>query len=111
MLRLPCVGQPLRKEMRRAQTRETNTQTRRARTEDKANEAKSAIEDGQSWKQVAKKYSIDQASKNQGGTLLAVAKGQQEPALDKAVFAAQKNQLQGPIKTQFGYYVFQVQKV
>ena len=81
------------------------------KTEEKANEAKQALEDGQPWKSVAKKYSIDQASKNQGGQLLAVAKGQQEPALDKAVFDAEKGELSGPIKTQFGYYVFQVQKV
>ena len=81
------------------------------KTEAKADEAKSAIEDGDSWKSVAKKYSIDQASKNQGGSLLAVAKGQQEPSLDEAVFQAQKGELEGPVKTQFGFYVFQVQKV
>ena len=73
--------------------------------------AKAALDRGQSWKSVAKRYSIDQASKNQGGALLAVAKGQQEPALDKAVFAAKKGELQGPVKTQFGWYVFSVQKV
>ena len=39
-------------------------------------------------KDVAKKYSIDQASKAQGGKLAAVAKGQQEKALDDAVFKA-----------------------
>ena len=39
---------------------------------------------------MAKKYSIDQASKAQGGKLLAVAKGQQEQALDKAVFGAKR---------------------
>jgi foldase protein PrsA len=77
----------------------------------KAEQAKDALESGQSWKQVARKFSIDQASKNQGGTLLAVAKGQQEPALDKAVFDAEKGKLVGPVKTQFGWYVFQVQKV
>ena len=43
--------------------------------------------------------------------LLAVAKGQQEKALDTAIFKAKKGQLNGPIKTQFGYYVFKVQKV
>jgi foldase protein PrsA len=77
----------------------------------KADEAKSALQSGQSWKSVAKKFSIDQASKNQGGVLLAVAKGQQEKALDTAVFAAQKKKLTGPVKTQFGYYVFMVTKV
>ena len=43
--------------------------------------------------------------------LLAVAKGQQEKALDQAVFKAKKGQLVGPVKTQFGYYVFKVQKI
>jgi foldase protein PrsA len=77
----------------------------------KAEEARKAIAGGQSFKSVAKKYSIDQASKAQGGKLPAVAKGQQEKALDAAIFKAQKGQLTGPIKTQFGFYVFEVTKV
>src|SRR5215217_1310144 len=77
----------------------------------KANQAKKALQSGQSFKSVAKKYSIDQASKAQGGKLPAVAKGQQEKALDTAIFKAKKGQLTGPIKTQFGYYVFDVTKV
>ena len=81
------------------------------KTEATANQAKSALASGGSWKAIAKKYSIDQGSKNQGGVLLAVAKGQQEKALDTAVFAAAKGKLTGPIKTQFGYYVFAVQKI
>jgi foldase protein PrsA len=81
------------------------------RNEAKANQAKDALEGGQGWRTVAKEYSIDQASKDQGGQLLAVAKGQQEPALDKAVFSAERNKLTGPVKTQFGWYVFTVQKV
>jgi foldase protein PrsA len=81
------------------------------KTKAKAQAAKQAIESGQKFSAVAKKYSIDQASKSQGGKLSAVAKGQQEKALDDAVFAAKKGELTGPIKTQFGYYVFQVSKV
>src|SRR5206468_4520439 len=81
------------------------------KTAAKAKVAEQALKSGQSWKSVAKKYSIDQASKNQGGKLLAVAKGQQEKALDDAVFGAPKNKLEGPIKTQFGYYLFKVSKV
>jgi foldase protein PrsA len=77
----------------------------------KAEQAKKAIQSGQSFKSVAKKYSIDQASKAQGGKLPAVAKGQQEKALDTAIFAAKKGQLTGPVKTQFGYYVFEVTKI
>jgi foldase protein PrsA len=79
--------------------------------EAKARQAKAALADGQSFKAVAKKFSIDQASKAQGGKLPAVAKGQQEKALDNAIFKAKKGQLTGPVKTQFGYYVFEVTKV
>lgn len=81
------------------------------KTRAKADEAKAALDGGQSFKAVAKKFSIDQASKNQGGVLLAVAKGQQEKAFDAAIFAAPKGKLQGPVKTQFGFYVFEVTKV
>jgi foldase protein PrsA len=81
------------------------------KTAAQAQAAKSAIQSGQSFSTVAKKFSIDQASKAQGGKLLGVAKGQQERAFDTAVFAAKKGVLEGPVKTQFGYYVFQVQKI
>jgi foldase protein PrsA len=81
------------------------------KTEAKANEAKAALESGESFKSVAKEYSIDDASKAQGGKLPAVAKGQQEKAFDDAIFKAKKGKIQGPVKTQFGYYVFKVDKV
>jgi len=81
------------------------------KTEAKADQAKKALEDGQSWKQVVNQYSIDEASKAQGGKLPAVAKGQQDKALDDAVFAAKKGEIEGPVKTQFGWYVFEVEKV
>jgi parvulin-like peptidyl-prolyl isomerase len=81
------------------------------KTEARANEAKQALENGQSWTTVAKRYSIDQASKNQGGSLLGIAKGTQEKSFDTAIFSAAKGKLTGPVKTQFGFYVFQVQKI
>ena len=74
-----------------------------------ANKAKSALASGQSFASVAKKYSIDDASKAKGGALT-VSKGQQEAALDTAVFAAKPGVVVGPVKTQFGYYVFKVTK-
>jgi foldase protein PrsA len=77
----------------------------------KAEQAKKALQSGQSWASVAKKYSIDQASKANGGKLAGVAKGQQEKALDTAVFAADQGKLTGPVKTQFGWYDFIVTKV
>src|SRR4051795_7045730 len=81
------------------------------RTKAKADAAKAALDGGQKWASVAKKYSIDEASKAQGGKLPGVAKGQQEKAFDDAIFSAKKGAITGPIKTQFGYYVFDVTKV
>jgi parvulin-like peptidyl-prolyl isomerase len=78
------------------------------KTQAKAAQAKKALQSGQSWKTVAKQYSIDSASKNQAGKLPPQAKGTLEKALDAAVFKAQKGKLLGPVKTQFGYYVFEV---
>ena len=75
------------------------------KTKAKADQAKKALESGKSFKAVAKKFSIDQASKAQGGKLPDVTKGQQDKAVDKAVFAAKKGQLLGPVKGQFGYDV------
>jgi foldase protein PrsA len=81
------------------------------KTQAKADQAKKALQSGQSWSVVAKRFSIDQASKNQGGSLLGIAKGTQEKSFDEAIFKAQKGVLTGPVKTQFGFYVFQVQKI
>jgi foldase protein PrsA len=81
------------------------------KTEDQAKKAKAALDSGQSFKTVASKYSIDQATKADGGKLTGVPKGQQEKSLDAATFKAPKGQIEGPVKTQFGYYVFRVTKI
>jgi foldase protein PrsA len=81
------------------------------KTERKAEQARNALDDGEPWKRVVKQYSIDEASKAQAGLLPAVAKGQQDKALDDAVFDAKRGELEGPVKTQFGWYVFEVEKV
>jgi foldase protein PrsA len=76
-----------------------------------ADAAKAAVQSGQSWKDVAKKYSTDPTSKNNGGQLVGVTKGQEDAALDTAAFSAAQGQLGGPVKGQFGYYVYQVTKI
>lgn len=78
---------------------------------DKIDDAKAALESGDSFASVAKKYSEDSASKEQGGKFPGVTEGQFEKALDKAVFSAKKGALVGPIKTQFGYYLVEVTKI
>jgi foldase protein PrsA len=76
-----------------------------------ANAAMKALQSRQSWNKVAKKYSVDPTSRNTGGLLVGVTKGQQDAALDTAAFSAPLNKLLGPVKGQFGYYVFEVTRV
>jgi foldase protein PrsA len=87
-----------------------NLQVVLTKTQAEANKAKAALDSGQSWSDVAKKYSID-PSKSHGGVLNGVTVGQQDTGLTKAAFAAAPGKLVGPVKTQFGYYLIKVNKV
>jgi foldase protein PrsA len=80
------------------------------KTRAQAEKAEHEVQSGKSFASVAKKSSIDPVSKSSGGTLNGVAKGQEEKALDAAIFKAKLNVLSGPVKTPFGYYVFEVKK-
>ncbi|HWE34799.1 MAG TPA: peptidyl-prolyl cis-trans isomerase [Solirubrobacteraceae bacterium] len=73
--------------------------------------AKAALASGQSWKVVAKKYSLDTATKNSAGVLSGVTNGQEEAAFNTAIFRAPANKVVGPVKGQFGFYVFEVTKI
>ncbi len=78
------------------------------KTEAQAKKAKQEIESGKSFASVAKSTSIDPTSKANGGELKGVIKGQEEKALDEAIFSAKKGVLGGPVKTPFGYYIYEV---
>ena len=80
------------------------------KTQAQAEKAKKEIQSGKSFASVAKKVSIDPVSKAAGGSLPGVVKGQEQKALDEAIFKAQLNVLGGPIKTPFGYYLYEVKK-
>jgi foldase protein PrsA len=94
-------GQPERRDLRVVLTK----------AEADAKKAKSEIESGKSFASVAKSKSIDPTSKNTGGELPGVVKGEEQKALSEAVFAAKQGALSGPVKTPFGYYVFEVKAI
>ena len=83
------------------------------KTAAQAASARKALQHGQSFAKVAKKYSIDPTTKNKGGLLTGVSAGQQDTALSTAAFgpSATVGKLIGPIKGQFGYYVLEVTKI
>jgi foldase protein PrsA len=76
-----------------------------------ANKAKKEIESGKSFASVAKAVSIDPTTKAKGGVIVGVTKGEEQPALDTALFSAKVNTLGGPVKTPFGYYLYEVKSI
>jgi foldase protein PrsA len=82
-----------------------------AKTSSSASASLSALKKHQSWTTVAKRYSIDPATKDKGGLLTGITRGQEDQALEKAAFSAPVGKLVGPIKSPFGYYVVQVTKI
>jgi foldase protein PrsA len=81
------------------------------KTEAEANKAKHEIESGQSFASVAKRVSIEPLSRSDGGLLTGVVKGQEEKALDTAIFSAKVHVLGGPVQTPFGYYIYEVETI
>jgi foldase protein PrsA len=71
-----------------------------------ADQIRAQLENGGSWKALAKKYSKDPSSKETGGKLT-VRKGETVPEFDKTAFALAKNEISQPVKTQYGYHVIQ----
>lgn len=63
------------------------------------------------WKRVAAELSTDPQSKENGGLRENVVPGTFEPPLDGEIFDAPQGELQGPVTTPTGNYVFQVESV
>jgi len=60
------------------------------------------------WKKVAKEFSEDPTTKANGGLQKGVEEGVLEEPLDEAVFNAPEGQIEGPLKAQRGFTVFEV---
>jgi hypothetical protein len=61
------------------------------------------------WKTVASQYSTDPTSKEKGGLRTDVVPGSFQQPLDDQIFNAPTGQLQGPVTTPTGTFVFQVE--
>ena len=64
------------------------------------------IKNGADFAKLAKKYSKDPGSKDQGGKLT-VSRGQTVEPFDKTAFLLPKDSVSRPVKTQYGYHIIQ----
>ena len=76
-------------------------------TEEQCLELKKEIEAGKDFAEAAREFSSC-PSGQQGGELGEFGPGQMVKEFDEAVFGGEVNQIQGPIKTQFGYHLLEV---
>jgi peptidyl-prolyl cis-trans isomerase C len=76
-------------------------------TEEQCQELKQKIADGADFGKVAEEHSHCPSGR-QGGDLGSFGRGQMVPEFDKVVFSAPINEVQGPVKTQFGYHLLEV---
>jgi parvulin-like peptidyl-prolyl isomerase len=72
-----------------------------------ADELYTKIKNGADFETLAKKYTEDTSSKEDGGELTAY-KGKTVAPFDKFVFSAKVGELSQPIKTEFGWHVIEV---
>lgn len=77
--------------------------------EEVAKELADKIKKGADFVPLAKEFSKDPGSKEDGGNLGYFGRGQMVPQFEEAVFKLQKGQVSEPIKTQFGWHVVKLE--
>lgn len=76
-------------------------------TEQECLDLKTRIESGEDFAALAMKHSKCPSGRR-GGELGNFGRGQMVPEFDTVVFSAPLKEVQGPVKTQFGYHLLEV---
>jgi len=79
----------------------------------KANEVVAEANAGKDFAELAKKYSQDVGSAQNGGDLGWATKGTSglDPAFDEAEFSMKSGEVRGPVKTKFGYHILKLDAI
>ena len=75
----------------------------------KAESVLKQLQAGGNWTALAKKYSDDPGSKDQGGELGFAQRGKMVPEFDKAIFTQKIGDIE-IVKSSFGYHIIQVEE-
>jgi foldase protein PrsA len=73
-----------------------------------AKEVKEKINNGEDFNALAKQYSEDTGSKEQGGEIAGFAPGQTVKEFEEAAYKLDAGQVSEPIKTSYGYHIIKV---
>ncbi|WP_462411797.1 peptidylprolyl isomerase [Neobacillus sp. Marseille-QA0830] len=74
-----------------------------------ANEVKQKLNDGADFAELAKQYSTDSGTKDDGGELGYFGKGDMVAEFEDVAFSLDVNQISDPVKTDYGYHIIKVE--
>lgn len=80
-------------------------------SESKAKDIKSQIFKGVSFDKLAQKHSTDEATKPRGGSLGYITKGTLVPEFEAKAFSMKKDEVSGPVQTNFGWHIIKVHDI
>lgn len=76
--------------------------------EDTAKKVKKKLDDGEDFDKLAKKYSTDDETKDDGGDLGFFSVGDMDPDFEKAAYDLDKGDISDPVQTQNGFHIIKV---
>ncbi|MGN8344441.1 SurA N-terminal domain-containing protein [Pseudomonas sp. SMV71] len=87
---------------------EVNDKVSEAQAKAKIEEIQARLAKGESFEALAKEFSQDPGSANNGGDLGFAGPGVYDPAFEKALYALNKDQVSAPVRTDFGLHLIKL---
>ncbi|WLG52833.1 SurA N-terminal domain-containing protein [Pseudomonas sp. FP1742] len=87
---------------------EVNDKVTEAQAKAKIEEVQARLAKGESFEALAKEFSQDPGSANNGGDLGYAGPGVYDPAFEKALYSLAKDQVSEPVRTDFGYHLIKL---
>ncbi|MFJ2427738.1 SurA N-terminal domain-containing protein [Pseudomonas sp. NPDC087804] len=87
---------------------EVNDKTTEAQAKAKIEDVQARLAKGEKFEALAKEFSQDPGSANNGGDLGFAGPGVYDPAFEKALYSLNKDQVSEPVRTDFGYHLIKL---